>query len=196
MKRLPKDKWEEIKMEYITSNIGYRELSAKNGISVSSLAPKAKREKWSELRAKYRADATRKSIQKIASRRAQKREDRLFKLQDAADGMGEVLLKIVNDVEQFRRHIVTEGLGGGATKIEERIFDKYDTKAIKDLTGAMRDLAIVLRNVYDIPTESEKQTMDIASARLLLEQAKADAGNNTDKTVVVRFDDGAGVLAE
>ena len=42
--------WNEIKAEYISTKIGYRELAKKNGLSFSRLQRRATGEKWPELR--------------------------------------------------------------------------------------------------------------------------------------------------
>lgn len=75
----------------------------------------------------------------------------------------------------------------GNYSVEERVYKKVDTKAIKDLTGAMKDLAYVLRNVYDLPTKQEQVTMDNAAERLRIEKAKAEEGKEDTKEISVEF---------
>lgn len=180
--------WTAIKAEYITGTISYRKLADSWGVSFRTLSDRALREGWKEARDKHRNNVVEKTVQKVASRKASTTANKLCDLQEAADNMGRVIAEIFADSEQFHRHIVTEGLGMGATKVEERQYKKVDTKAIKDLTGAIKDLAAVMRNIYDLPTAQEQAAMDIAAERLRLDKAKAEAEQNTgDDEVKVEF---------
>ena len=182
--------WTAIKAEYITGTISYRKLADSWGVSFRTLSDRALREGWKEARDKHRNNVVEKTVQKVASRKATTTANKLCDLQEAADNMGRVIAEIFADSEQFHRHIVTEGLGMGATKVEERQYKKVDTKAIKDLTGAIKDLAAVMRNIYDLPTAQEQAAMDIAAERLRLDKAKAEAEQNTgDDEVKVEFFD-------
>lgn len=180
--------WTAIKAEYITGTISYRKLAENWGVSFRTLSDRALREKWKESRDAHRNSVVEKTVQKVASRKASTTANKLCNLQEAADNMGRVIAEIFSDAEQFHRHIVTEGIGMGATKVEERQYKKIDTKAIKDLTGAIKDLAQVMRNIYDLPTAQEQAAMDIAAERLRLDKAKAEAEQNTgDEEVHVEF---------
>lgn len=180
--------WTAIKAEYITGTISYRKLADSWGVSFRTLSDRALREGWKEARDKHRNNVVEKTVQKVASRKASTTANKLCDLQEAADNMGRVIAEIFADSEQFHRHIVTEGLGMGATKVEERQYKKVDTKAIKDLTGAIKDLAAIMRNIYDLPTAQEQAAMDIAAERLRLDKAKAEAEQNTgDDEVKVEF---------
>jgi len=179
--------WEAIKSEYITTSISYRKLAEKWGVSFRTLADRAKREGWPIERDNYRNSVVTRTVQIVSSRTSSTNANRLLRLQEAADSMSKVIAEIFNDTKQFNRHIITQGLGEGATVVEERQYEKIDTKAIKDLTGAMKDLAYVLRNIYDIPTVQEKSAMDIAAERLQLDKAKADAEKTDDKEISIEF---------
>ena len=50
--------WNEIKAEYISTKIGYRELAKKNGLSFSRLQRRATGEKWPELRRQLHGGGT------------------------------------------------------------------------------------------------------------------------------------------
>ena len=180
--------WTAIKAEYITGTISYRKLADNWGVSFRTLSDRALREGWKEARDKHRNNVVEKTVQKVASRKASTTANKLCDLQEAADNMGRVIAEIFADSEQFHRHIVTEGLGMGETKVVERQYKKVDTKAIKDLTGAIKDLAAIMRNIYDLPTAQERAAMDIAAERLRLDKAKAEAEQNTgDDEVKVEF---------
>lgn len=67
-----------------------------------------------------------------------------------------------------------------------------DTQAIKDITGALKDLVTVLRAIYDIPTAQERHNMEIATKRLQLEveraKREADQQNEDKGGVIVRIE--------
>lgn len=158
--------WEAIKTEYITGTISYRKLAAKWGVSFRTLAERAKREQWNALRSQHQTDIVTRTAQMVIDVTSATHAGRLFELQQAADKMAKAILSIFNDEAQFNRYIVGK---------EEKVFQKIDTRAIKDLAWALKDLSCVMRNVYDLPTAQERQAMDIATERLKLEQKKADA---------------------
>ena len=179
--------WTAIKAEYITGTISYRKLADNWGVSFRTLSDRALREGWKEARDKHRNNVVEKTVQKVASRKATTTANKLCDLQEAADNMGRVIAEIFADSEQFHRHII-QTRDGDNWDAAERIFDKADTKAIKDLTGAMKDLVAVMRNIYDLPTAQERAAMDIAAERLRLDKAKAEAEQNTgDDEVKVEF---------
>jgi len=178
--------WEAIKSEYITTSISYRKLAEKWGVSFRTLADRAKREGWPIERDNYRNSVVTRTVQIVSSRTSSTNANRLLRLQEAADSMSKVIAEVFGDAEQFNRHII-QTRDGDTWDADERVFSKIDTKAIKDLTGAMKDLAYVLRNIYDIPTVQEKSAMDIAAERLQLDKAKADAEKTDDKEISIEF---------
>lgn len=48
-------KWDDIKTEYITTDIGTRPLAEKHNVSYSTLRKRAEREKWAQKRTQYSA---------------------------------------------------------------------------------------------------------------------------------------------
>lgn len=185
--------WEKIRNEYITGRIGCKKLSQKHGVSYSSLSKRAAKDGWYKDKRDY--------INGLISKAAQKDIDKLESLKRAADKMGYVIAKIFEDTEQFKRHIVKTKSRDGHSETwdsEERVFDKYDTKAIKDITASIKDLTVSVRNLYGLLTAPEQSAMDIAAARLLLQQTKAGescpdgAGSGVVRIAEVMPDDEGG----
>ena len=177
VKSVAKPDWNAIRAEYLTSSISYRDLADKWGVSFRTLADHARKEKWAEGRTGYRNTVTKKTVQKVAAATAADNAGKLVRLQQAADSMSAVIADIFTDTEQFKRHIVPDG----DSSVAERVYKKVDTKSIKDLTGALKDLACVMRNIYDLPTVAEQSAMELAAQRLELEKAKADVGRPDDE---------------
>lgn len=184
--------WPAIKAEYITTDISYRDLAAKKGVAVNTLSARAKREKWVTQRRNYRDKLAEETVQKVASKKSTESAKKLATLQKAADNMGTVIAGIFDDLHQFNRYIVQEKKGFD-TNTSEKIFEKVDTKAIKELSSAMRDIAYVLRNVYDIPTVQEQKAMDLADEKLQLDKKKAESDSDSDRAITVRLE---GVVQE
>lgn len=167
--------WKQIKTEYITTDTSYRKLAAKYEVPMSTLTRIAIKEKWVDAKERYKNKVITKTVEKMANKEANK----LAKIRTAADGMAEVVAGLFDDPEQFHRHLVQVGQGKAFDTVE-RVYDKIDTKAIKDVTAALRDLSAILRNVYDLPTVQEQAAMDNAAQRLQLDRDKAAVGAADD----------------
>ncbi|NLH00664.1 MAG: hypothetical protein GX488_01970, partial [Clostridiales bacterium] len=109
------DKWTEIRLEYATTGLSYRKLAEKHGVSFNTLKARAKRENWVKNKNGYQAALTTKTLQKAATKASDACVKQLVKVGRAAEIATSVIEKIVEDADQFRRHIVTvrEGHGYG-----------------------------------------------------------------------------------
>ena len=162
---------EGIKAEYITTDISQRQLARKYGISASTISRRAAEEHWCDLRADYERNMTAKAVQKAEARASTARANSIVSLQQSADKMVDVVAQVFEDAEQFHRHVVVEKEGFSQKSVEKR-FEKYDTRAMRDVTAMIRDLAAAVRDLHEIPTLIERSAMDIAAERLKLEQRK------------------------
>ena len=173
--------WKKLKTEYATTNKSYREIADKYGVSRTVVGRHGRDEEWSEARKKYRDKRDKKVIQKVASSAAEREARILTDVQKAAEQMGAVLHKVVEDEDQFFLHLITDWQGEGVSVTRCEKADKADTKAIRDFTGALKDLTAVLRDLYDLPTLRERQAYEIAAERLKLEQQKAKENSFDDE---------------
>ncbi|MFZ5975212.1 MAG: hypothetical protein ACOYU3_07370 [Bacillota bacterium] len=178
--------WAMLETEYATTSISYRKLAAKHGISFNTLKDHAVQGKWTDARKRYNKKRAKLTQQKMAAKEASVCAKQLRRVAKSAETATIMIERMMADAEQFKRHIITEGLGRGATAVEERIYEKYDTKALKEFTGALKDLVTVIRNVNNLPTVQEQSAMDIAIERLRLEEQKVNANDeDKDETGVV-----------
>jgi len=162
MAKRKKPNWDELKTEYATTDISYRELSEKYGIPLKTLADSGRKNDWVNARRQVRNKVALKTTQLAIDERAK----HLANIASSADKMANVIHSVMDDTEQFFRRIdMTTG--------EEKISKKVDSKAVRELTAAMKDLTAVLRNVYDIPTQAEQVSMELARERLEIERKKA-----------------------
>lgn len=151
-------------------------MAKRHGVSYDTLIKKAAKQGWHPKKKKRIARLIRDALNKSSATESEK----LASLREAADGMGEVISGILKDTEQFKRYII-RSKSGFDSDTQERIFQKYDTTAIRDITASIKNLTVSVRNLYQLLTAPEKSAMDIASARLLLDQTKASL-NSIDQT--------------
>jgi len=169
--------WRKLKMEYVTGTMSYRALSEAYGVSFSSLSKVAHKERWTEARKKHRDKVEAKTAEALCARACAREVNRLAALEKAAIGAAEMLGKVLEDPEQFYRHLVAKSTCGVGTDTEERTFSKMDMRAVRDYTAALQTMAATVRNLFGIPTAQEKSAMDIALERLALEKKKAAEGD-------------------
>lgn len=172
--------WDAIKQEYISTNISQRELAEKYGVSVSSLGKRCASEGWSGLRKKFRKKVEKKTMEKISRKKACE----LAKIGDCADKLVRLIDDSLNDTATVRQtivKIVPSEDDEDEAEVEEYCLQKLDTKYLRQMTAAMKDLMEILRDVYGKPNTVERANMKNARERLDLEKAKAAAGMPTDE---------------
>lgn len=182
--------WELIEAEYISTAISQSKLAAKCGIPFRTLADRALAGKWVAKRKAYKQQVVQSTVKKLASSASAKDYAKLVRLQNAADRMAAHLEKATDDADQFRRHVVIVGDGMGASHAECNIYDKYDARAMKDMSAAIKDMTATLRNLYQLPTEAELEAQKLAREKLALEKQKAAQGKpgpDDDETGVVQI---------
>lgn len=194
--------WEEIKTEYITTSVSQRKLAEKHGVSYCSLKDRSVKEGWVSLREQYR----RKTLAKALSKASSKEANRLSKLMDTTTKAIDVIARAFSDEDQFNRYLVevkeeyvspVVDEGDGAPRAiserqwtEEKIFKKLDTKAIRDLTSALKELTGLTRDFYNIPTPAQAEAQRIASERLELDRIKAESDKEDKGDITVIFEAG------
>lgn len=171
--------WDAIKQEYISTNISQRELAEKYGVSVSSLGKRCASEGWSGLRKKFRKKVEKKTMEKISRKKACE----LAKIGDCADKLVRLIDDSLNDTATVRQtivKIVPSEDDEDEAEVEEYCLQKLDTKYLRQMTAAMKDLMEILRDVYGKPNIVECANMKNARERVEIEKAKAAAGMPTD----------------
>ena len=178
--------WEQIKAEYVSGDTTVRELAKRHGLSVYSVSDHCSKEGWVEARARYRDEVAREAVQEYRARDAGRIADELQSIREAAEAMSQAALLAAKDPQQYHRHLVMESDGKRGMRTVEKVFDKADARAMRDMAQAVSQLAQILRTVYGIPTYMEEQQIEQARARLELDRAKAQlAGDASDEGGVV-----------
>lgn len=162
--------WTRMEFAYVAGNMSLRELAASEGVSFSTLSGFSAREHWAEKRKQHRDKIKAKSLARAQTRGVRKLE----KLMKAVEKTADMAMKALEDKDQFRRYIVTEG-NEGSFESNEKIFTKLDTKALKEYAAAMRDLSGMLRDFYGIRIPAEQVREEIAREKLSLERMRTEA---------------------
>lgn len=157
--------WSAIKTEYVTGNTTYRELAKKYGVSFSTLQKRAKEEKWSEGRKKYRDRVVTKALTRTCARDAQ----RLAKLQKSAMLLANDIEKALQDPDVLYRHVGSiEGV-----PVDTKL-GTPNGKNLQALARALRDITAATRDLYGINTRAEQFAQEQAVERLRMEREKLE----------------------
>ena len=181
--------WGAVKTEYVTTDTSLSKLAKKYGVSKTLIARKCSQEKWVDQRDQYVSETLSKTLRKHQERDVK----RLCKLMDATEKLIDISLRAISDEQQYQRYIVTEGMGEGYSEASEKVFQKVDTKALKDTVSVLKDLTSMVRDFYDIPTAAQREQRDINLARLKLDEQKASAGETNGSITIVVSKDSEGL---
>ena len=145
--------WQAIKTEYITTNTSYRKLAQKYGVSYQAICHRSKEEGWIVLREQHLNDTVSKTVDKISKQKA----NRAAKIHSVAD-------KLLNKIEAM-----VDG--------EKPL----DTKAIRALTAAVKDLKEIQGVKSDLDEKEQK-------ARIANLEKQADKTDDNKEPIQVIID--------
>lgn len=148
------EQWRKIRTEYATTDLSFRALSEKYGVSHVAISKKAKIENWRGDRQKgmkKTLEAVNESLDKIAESKAE------ACVAELSGALG----------------ITTKALAKA-----ERLLDSDDLtgRDLKGVTGAIKDCVELLRDFYGIPTHAQAEAQRIAAERLELERKRLELG--------------------
>ena len=98
------------------------------------------------------------------------------------------LKNILQDEEQFFKHLVTETSAEGDITTLERRFTKADTKALKEVMNVAREAERMRRSLFGVLTKPQEESVRIAKKRLELEEERIKKDDKKDTSVVIKFD--------
>ena len=148
--------WRKIKREYITTDTSYRKLCEKYGVNRRTLEDRASKEGWVELRRQRRGKAVEKMIDACAAREAE--SARLLQA-TAAD----LLAKIAEGMSNCDPDTLLA-----------------DGKALRGITGALRDL----KDVLSLKGEMDLKEQEARIAKLRKEAAEEQTDNKLEVVFV------------
>ncbi len=178
--------WVAAENDYVTTRMSYADIAKKYSVSGRLVNTYGSEHNWVEKRKEYLKNVSAKLQEKSENKAVNK----LLRLQNCADELVGVIEKTLKDKKQFNRYVVTENTGDFDQKTSEYVFDKVDTKALRDVVTALKDITAVIRNVNELPTDAEKEQREAAREKLALEKKKAAAEDVKDTKIKVSFEGG------
>lgn len=131
--------WKKIKKEYVTTTISQRDISRKYGVSLAQIANHSKKENWVEKREQYQNKIYTKSVEKQES----KDIDRLERVKSSADRLGVIIDSVLEQTETMSK----------SSRVR-----LSSAKDIRSMTAAVKDLAVVLKELYGTKDEDTEDT--------------------------------------
>ena len=175
--------WNSAETQFVTGRMTLKELAEAFSVSVSAVRAHARAGGWSDKRTAYRRDVVEKTVSACADREA----DKLVRLIAVSDRAVETVEKALLDDKQLFRYVITEKTDSGQ-EMREQILGKMDTKALRDITSSLKDLALVVRDINDIPTRAQQEDVALKREKLELDKRKNESENSSfDKTITVEF---------
>ena len=126
--------WGRLREEYVRSDLSLKKLAEKHGVSRRQLERRCAREGWAAQRERASGGSL--------------TEDTARRLTEAVERALEVVREALEDEQQFHRYLVKPR---GTEEPEEQIFEKLDTKSLKEVTAALKDLKALLRQTEEEP---------------------------------------------
>ena len=164
--------WDAMRTEYIQGGVSYRELAAKYGVPLPTLAERAKAEKWVELRRQAHDKAITKTVEAVAKQNARV-DDRINRL---ANRLIDKLEKAVDELD-VKTVTMKTTMKTGAAKVttEYRKLDRekegpVDKGGLQQLTSTLRDLKAIL----DVRSELDRKEQEARIASLRAKSAVSD----------------------
>ncbi len=154
--------WSRIEAQYVSGEKTLRELAKEKRVSYSTLSKKASEGGWAAKRKKYRAEVESEALAR-ARERGLKRMDELLK---ASEKLMDAAVEAIQDNKQFKRWVTTGGCGEGASETVEKVFDKRDTRAMKDMVFVLKELTGILRDAYGLQTPAQELGEKLARERI------------------------------
>lgn len=185
--------WDAVRAMYVTTTMSLRDVANQHGLKLHTVETHSSQGGWVAARMAWRARAAAVAMDRSIDGEA----DRLARIIHAANSMADQIDDVFGDPEQFRRHLVTNTTidedGNKCITTVERQYKAINTKAMRDLSAAIKDMTQVLRNLHNLPTQAEQENQRIAAERLELDKRKAaaaEAAQQVDKSIVVRLEGG------
>ena len=146
------------------------------------------------MREQYKNEVITKTLGKTSTKEAH----RLHKLMNTTAKAIDTVVRAFADDNQFNRYIVEKKEKYASPKVlvdengeviqaiseqqwaEEKVFNKVDTKALKDMTAVLKDLTALMRDFYNIPTPAQAEAQRLAAERLELDKRKYSMDEEDD----------------
>lgn len=188
---LSEKEWEKIKTEYITSDISYRSLADKYGMTYTRLHTRAYEENWKEEREQFKGNLVKKSVDLICDEQAEQiaRAIRIGNtmLEKIEESLNEIDMVLCKNTQSTRGVEEIDGHLCEVTRSTEDFTKKrvaIDRAGLKQLSAVLRDLREI--GIFRCALDQKEQEARINKLR---KDAEDDTGAN-DVKVIIEDDDG------
>ena len=167
--------WAKIKHEYVTDpQASLRKIADKYGINQQTVFHKSKAEGWFATRKKCQARVVAKGIAKTTEQLAKELSQDSDFLQRMKGHMGRML----QDDMQFQRHLIETRVidedGSMIVSPEEKIFNKFDSRSMKDSMQILQMMESMTRSLYNIQKAEALQKQQNDAERLAIERERLE----------------------
>ena len=188
---LSEKEWEEIKTQYVTTDISYRKLAQKYGMAYGRLQTRGFNEKWQEEREAYKENLFKKSVDLICDEQAH----RIARAIRIGDRMLEKVEESLNEIDMILCKTTTtkktvandeeEGLCEKTVSSEDYSMKKVaiDRAGLKQLSAVLKDLREI--GIFRSELDKKEQEARINKLRKDAEEESTD----TSITVVIENGD-------
>lgn len=160
--------WDKVKIYYVTTpGSSLKKTAEKFGIRFRTVADKSSADNWFATKKEYHRELTNNVTKKVRTIQ----EDKLAKEVIAADAIADVITKMLEDPQQFYRHLVTSTQGAEITTTEE-VFNKVDVRAVRDAVAVLKAVEEMKRSIIGIQKIEPLQKHQLDVERLQLEREK------------------------
>lgn len=143
---------------YISSDLSLADIAETVGRPRTTVKDWARKEDWQGGREEYR----RKLAEAWQQQSIQSQVDWRVELEQAARDAAKHLRELFADPDQFRRRSdILTGLDG-SQEVVESLSEKRDVQALRSATAALKDMAAICRDLFEAPTETERERLRIA----------------------------------
>ena len=184
---LSEKEWEKIKTEYITSDVSYRVLAQRYGMTYKRLQERGRQEEWREQKADYREKLANKSLDIICEVQA----NRIAKAILIGDRMLEKVEEALNEIDivlaKQTTTIETVGVDEDGNTFNKKVASEdYDKKKVAIDKSGLRQLAAVLKDLKEIGifrSEIDRREQEARIAKLR-KDVESDDGDDSFEIVI------------
>lgn len=148
--KLTAAQWRKIRIEYVKGNTTYKKLAGKYGVGESTIRKRASKEGWRKKRNEVDTKVEQKVLERVCDARAQE-----F-----------ALIAQVND----QMDMVLENLLAFVDAQPPKKYD--DMRGIESLSKAIAQVVETKRNLYNVPTEVDKEKIKAMREKTKIERAR------------------------
>ena len=148
--KLTAAQWRKIRIEYVKGNTTYKKLAEKYGVGESTIRKRASKEGWRKKRDTLDTKVEQKVLERVCDARAQEFS----------------LIAHVND----QMDLVLDNLLAFMAAQPPKKYD--DLRGVESLTKAIAQVVETKRNLYNVPTEVDKEKIKALREKTKIERAR------------------------